>query len=43
MKYEKPQIVQIGTACSTVQGVHKPGEPTDGAGLPTTPAYEADE
>jgi hypothetical protein len=43
MKYEKPEIVASGTACTAVQGVHKPGIPLDNMQRPTTPAYEADE
>jgi hypothetical protein len=43
MKYEKPEIVALGTACTAVQGVSKPGIPLDNMHRPTTPAYEADE
>lgn len=43
MKYEKPEIAALGSACSAVKGVHKPGLPLDNMGRPTTPAYEADE
>jgi hypothetical protein len=43
MKYEKPEIVALGTACTAVQGVSKPGIDLDNMHRPTTPAYEADE
>jgi hypothetical protein len=43
MKYEKPEIVALGTACAAVEGVSKPGSPLDNAHRPATPAYEADE
>ena len=43
MKYVKPEITALETACSAVQGMHKPGIPLDNMERPTTPAYEADE
>jgi hypothetical protein len=41
MKYDKPQIVASGTACTAVQGVSKPGIILENIHRPTTPAYEA--
>ena len=43
MKYTKPEIVVLGSACAAVQGVSKPGIPLENQHRPTTPAYEADE
>lgn len=44
MKYNKPEIVALGTAVSVIQAIPKSGGPTDGPKLTVTVnAYEADE
>ncbi len=41
MKYEKPNVVVLGTSTTLIQGSGKQGGTQDV--IPSTPAYEADE
>jgi|HubBroStandDraft_4_1064222.scaffolds.fasta_scaffold608571_2 hypothetical protein len=43
MKYEKPEIVVLGTAIEGVQFLCKTGGSTDCLNEPTNSAYQADE
>jgi hypothetical protein len=47
MKYEKPEVVAVHSACSAVQGQSGMGKGHDTTDLsedqPSIPAYEADE
>jgi hypothetical protein len=44
MKYEKPELVLLGTASNVVQALTKGQGPNDNPEeYPSTPAYEADE
>jgi hypothetical protein len=43
MKYEKPELVVLGSASSMIEGLAKPVGREDHAGIPSTSAYESDE
>jgi hypothetical protein len=43
MKYEKPEVVAVDSACAAIQGVSKMGLNVELSQKPTVAAYEADE
>jgi hypothetical protein len=43
MKYEKPEVVVVDSACGAIQGVSKMGLNVELSQKPTVAAYEADE
>jgi hypothetical protein len=43
MKYEKPELVVLGSAIETIQHANKNSNASDSSGGQTGPAYEADE
>jgi hypothetical protein len=43
MRYEKPEVVVLDTACAAIQGSGKNGQSVEINHQPTNPAYEADE
>lgn len=43
MKYEKPEVVVVDSACVAIQGVSKMGLNVELSQKPTVAAYEADE
>jgi hypothetical protein len=43
MKYEKPELANLGFATDAIQGTEKRNRHIDAESLPTVTAYEADE
>jgi hypothetical protein len=43
MRYEKPEVAVLGTACMAIQGTGKHSQSHEIDREPTNPAYEADE
>lgn len=43
MKYEAPEIVMLGRACTAIRGSEKMGASLELSDRPTISAYEADE
>jgi hypothetical protein len=43
MKYEKPEVIVLASACAGIQSTTKVASSIDGSNRPSVTAYEADE